>query len=376
MITKRTLQFTVILILAVACSSPKKAGERWSEEKANQWYSQTGWLIGCNYTPAYAVNPIEIWQAGTFDTSRISVELKWAADLGFNTVRVFLHNLVWEQDGEAYLKRIDDFLKVADRHGISTMPVLFDAVWNPVGTTGIQPEPVPHKHNSGWVQCPVAGQLKDTSDYSNLEKYTKAVISRFATDKRVVIWDLYNEPDNDNFGKFPKTELKNKRDYTYFLLTCVFAWARSVNPGQPLTAGVWWGDWSEEKLASNRFNVFQLENSDVISFHNYGNITEFNKLISLLKRFNRPLVWTEYIARPNGSNFFDMLPVMKEGKISGYNWGFVKGRSNTIYPWNSWDSVYTAEPEIWFHDILRENGEPWSPSEAEFIRKTTGHRTD
>lgn len=347
-------------------------GERWSVEKANAWYAEQPWLIGSNFIPGTAINPIEMWQAATYDSVRIDQELQWASALGFNTMRVFLNNLVWEADSQAYLERIDHYLAIANRHQIKTMFVLFDAVWNPISQLGPQPAPVPHKHNSGWVQCPNAVQLQDSQHNAKLENYVKSIVSRFANDSRVVIWDLFNEPDNDNFGKFPAHELPDKRKYTYELLVQSFKWAREVNPRQPLTAGVWWGDWSEARLGENKFNVFQLENSDLISFHGYDNEIDFKARLQLLKRFKRPIICTEYMARPQGNTFEKVLPILKAEKIGAINWGFVSGKSQTIYPWDSWEKVYTAEPDLWFHDILRNNGQPYEVRETEFIRQLTG----
>jgi len=127
---------------------------RWSQQRANEWFEKNGWMVGCNYIPATAINQIEMWQEETFDPFLIDKELGWAADLGFNTIRVFLHHLVWEQNHEAYLQRIDQFLTIAHKHGIRAMLVLFDSVWDPNPKLGKQPEPKLNVHNSGWVQCP------------------------------------------------------------------------------------------------------------------------------------------------------------------------------------------------------------------------------
>ena len=357
-----------LVLMSFSCNNNHSDTGRWTEERINRWYIEQGWMVGANYIPSSAINPIEMWQAETFDTVAIQRELHWASSLGFNTMRVFLHNLVWEKDGEEYLQRIDKYLEISQHYGIKTMFVLFDAVWNPSAKIGMQPEPVIHRHNSQWVQCPDVNQLKDTLNYGKLENYIKTVLSRFKDDGRVVIWDLYNEPDNDNFGKFPENELTDKRDYTYFLLENCFAWAREINPSQPITSGVWWGSWEESKLDENRFNAFQLENSDLISFHNYAGIEEFTYRIETLKRYNRPLFCTEYMARPMKNTFEAMMPVLKEHRISAYNWGFVEGRSQTNYPWDSWDSVYVSEPTVWFHDVLRRDGTPYSSGEVNFLK--------
>jgi len=360
-----------LLALLVGCEQKTSVGERWSEEKAWHWFEQNGWLVGANYNPYNTINQLEFWQPETFDPERIDLELGWAANIGFNSMRVYLHDIAWETDPEGFLDRIDTYLEIAHSHDISTMLVLFDAVWNPVANPGKQPDPIPHTHNSGWIQSPTAQRLQDTTQYPLLEEYVKAVISRFANDPRVVAWDLYNEPDNTNNDRFTNTEAPNKTDHTYNLMVKTFQWAREVNPSQPLTVGVWRDDWEEDKVHENRFNVFQLENSDIISFHDYGNIENFIRKVESLKRFNRPILCTEYMARENQSTFQEKLPYMKQESIGAYNWGLVAGKSQTIYPWRSWFETFTDEPDLWFHDVFHPDGTPYDQEDVELIRELT-----
>ena len=130
---------------------------QWTEKEARDWYGRQPWPVGCNYIPSTAINQLEMWQAETFDEAANDRELGWAAGLGFNTVRVYLHDLLWEQDVRGFMGRIDRFLAIAARHGIRPMFVLFDGVWDPFPKPGPQPSPRPHLHNSGWVQSPGAG---------------------------------------------------------------------------------------------------------------------------------------------------------------------------------------------------------------------------
>lgn len=346
-------------------------GKRWSEEKARTWYAKQPWLVGCNYLPANAINQLEMWQAETFDLPTIERELGLAKGLGFNSVRVFLHDLLWKQDAEGFLKRIDQFLEVADRHGMGVMLVLLDGCWDPHPKLGRQREPRPHTHNSGWVQSPGQDVLKDPNRHAELEGYVKGVISRFKDDRRVQVWDIYNEPDNTNAGAHREAELPNKPDMALSLIRKAFAWAREVNPSQPLTAGVWSGDFSaiEKMTPMARFCV---EQSDVISFHSYQGLENVRERVEELKRFGRPLLCTEYMARPSGSTFQAILPYFKEQKIAAYNWGFVAGKSQTIYPWDSWGKKYEGEPEVWFHDIFRRDGQAYREEEVRVIREVTG----
>jgi hypothetical protein len=364
---------TVAFLFCTLTMTQFSPAERWSERKAKDWYSKQPWLVGCNFIPSTAINELEMWQAETFDPATIDRELGLAESLGFNSIRVFLHDLPYEQDPAGFLKRVDQFLAIADKHHIGTMLVLFDGCWHPHPKLGKQPEPKPHTHNSGWVQCPSQEVLKDPSKHAALEAYVKGVITRFKDDRRVQLWDVYNEPDNPNVSAYRALETPDKAELALALLTKAFAWAREVNPSQPLSAGVWHGDWSsvEKMVPVGRLSI---EQSDVITFHNYSTLDNLKERVEQLKQFGRPLLCTEYMARPAGSTFKAILPYFKEERIAAYNWGFVNGKSQTIYPWDSWTKAYTAEPPLWFHDIFRTDGTPYKPEETALIKSLTGRQ--
>jgi hypothetical protein len=372
------LKFLVLAFLLVfqGCSvqkplGPKQERQIWTPQQANSWYEQQGWLVGANFMPSTAINQLEMWQAASFDTTTISRELGWARSLGMNTARVFLHDLLYEQDSLGFFQRIDTFLRIANRHQIRPMFVLFDSCWDPFPQTGPQRAPKPHVHNSGWVQSPGQKALNDPSQYPRLERYVKGVVKRYADDKRVLVWDVWNEPDNMTGPSYEKVELPNKVALVLPLLRQSFVWVRAANPTQPITAGIWVGDWSShDKLKP--IEKLMIEQSDVISFHNYDKAPEFEKRIGWLQRYGRPILCTEYMARPNGSTFEDFLPVAKKYKVAMYNWGFVNGKTQTIYPWDSWTKTYTGEPPVWFHDIFRQDGSPYRAGEVQLIRELTG----
>jgi hypothetical protein len=373
--SKYIAAFVIIVLLFAGCGQrdtdeSTKYAELWTEEKANLWYEETGWLIGSNFNSSTAINQLEMWQAETFDPETIDRELSWAADLGFNSMRVYLHDLVWKHDSEGLLSRMEQYLEIADSHGIGTMFVLFDGVWHPNPKIGIQPVPTPHVHNSGWVQSPGIDVLADTTKWGYLEEYVKGIIGHFANDNRVQIWDIYNEPDNTNDRAYGHIELENKREMAFKLLKKSFEWAREAGPSQPITSGLWYGDWSDHNTMKP-MDQFMAEQSDVISFHCYEGPEVMLERINFLKRYNRPIFCTEYMARPRGSTFEAELPILKEHKVGAYNWGFVAGKSQTIYPWDSWDDAYTQEPDPWFHDIFREDGTPYDQAEVNFIKSIT-----
>ncbi len=354
--------------LAALCANDSQP---WSTQRARDWYATQPWLVGSNFAPSTAINELEMWQADTFDLPTMDKELGWAEGLGMNTMRVFLHNLAWKQDRAGFIQRMDQFLQVADKHHIRIMFVLLDSVWDPHPRIGKQPAPKPHVHNSGWVQAPGAEILKDPSTWSvEIEPYIKEVVGHFRSDRRVLVWDLMNEPDNEN-GSYKSAELPNKAEAAQQLLAKVWVWARSMKPSQPLTSGVWRKlDWSDDDKLSPMEHL-QLENSDVITFHNYDPPDKIVVSIGSLRRFHRPIICTEYMARPRGSTFPTVLPVLKREKVGAYNWGFVSGKTQTIYPWDSWEKEYTAEPPIWFHDIFRPDGTPYDGRETDLIRSLT-----
>jgi hypothetical protein len=200
--------------------------QRWTEQAAHDWYGKQPWLVGANYIPATAINELEMWQAKTFDPKRIDTELAWAESIGMNTMRVFLHDLPWQHDPTGFKKRIDTFLAIAAKHKIRPMLVLFDSCWDPYPKLGPQRPPKPGVHNSGWVQSPGLEALRDKSQYPRLEAYVTGVVSAFAKDKRVLAWDLWNEPDNPNTSSYGKLELPNKVALVEDLLPKTYAWAR------------------------------------------------------------------------------------------------------------------------------------------------------
>jgi len=357
-------------LLSLSAIAMSGAPSRWTEQRANQWYAQQPWLVGSNYIPATAINQLEMWQADSFDPKRIDLELGWAEGLGMNTMRVFLHDLLWQQDSAGFRKRIDAFLAIAAKHHIKPIFVLFDSCWDPSPKLGKQRAPTPGVHNSGWVQGPGAQGLEDHAQEARLEAYVKGVVSAFAKDDRILAWDTWNEPDNLNTSSYGSKEPAGKVSRVLTLLPMTFAWARSANPTQPLTSGVWKGDWStNEKLSP--MEKIQLDESDVISFHNYDQPVEFAKRIEWLQRYHRPLLCTEYMARGNKSTFEGSLPVAKKYRVAAINWGLVAGKTQTFLPWDSWKKPYVdREPAIWFHEVFRTDGKPYIPAEVTFIKAT------
>ncbi len=367
--------FVITLIFVQCQKSPSPLLEnRWSEKKAWKWKNDNGWMVGTNFNPSTSINQLEFWQEDSYDIETIKRELKWSAELGMNLHRVYLHNLLWEQDSLGFLKRIDNYLKISESYGIKTLLVLHDDVWHPIPKLGKQPEPIPYVHNSGWVQAPGSSILGDSLRHDELKNYVKGVISHFSEDSRVIGWDLYNEPDNvaPSYPRYPDRgpEVKEKHIYSLSLLKKTFKWAREVNPSQPLTVGLWKdpNTWSSFDSLSP-IDKFAISNSDVISFHAYGDLNETIKKIEDLEKYNRPLLCTEYLARGEGNTFQNILPLFKEKEVAAINWGFVAGKTNTVFPWSSWDEEFDSLPKIWHHDIYLPDKNPFDKKEIEFIKE-------
>ena len=348
-------------------------GGRWAPERANAWYQQQGWLVGCNYVTSTAVNQIEMFQPGTYDPRRIDDELRVARYIGMNTVRVFLHDQLWAQDRGGFQRRLSQFVSIAANRGIKPLFVFFDSCWDPHPRAGRQRGPTPGVHNSGWVQSPGADLIDDARYRRVLYDYVVGVMSQFRNDNRVLGWDLWNEPDNPA-KQYAGTERPDKLQAVGALLPEVFKWARVVNPVQPLTSGVWDGSWSDPAKLTP-IQSFQLDNSDVISFHSYGTTKQFEDRVAELAPLGRPLMCTEYLARPEGSIIEGILPIAKRLHVGAYNWGLVAGKTQTYLPWDSWDHPYTAPPPEWFHDLLQPSGQAYRDGEIQTMRALTGADT-
>ena len=364
-----------LIMLGSHTSAASQPTARRSEQKANTWFAQQPWLVGSNYVPKSAINQLEMWQEPTFDPAEIDKELTWAEAMGMNTMRVFLHDLLWQQDAAGFQRRIDRFLTIAARHRIRPMFVLFDSCWDPLPHLGPQHPPIPGVHNSGWVQSPGAAALADPNQYPRLKAYVLGVVAAFANDDRILAWDVWNEPGSDNAGSYPNTELKEKEKTARVaaLLPQVFEWAREANPTQPLTSGVWAVDTSPDDTSLGALQQIQLRESDIITFHNYSWPEYFKSEVAWLKKYNRPVICTEYMARSVGSTFDTVLPVAKQERVGAINWGFVAGKTQTYLPWDSWQHPYILDqPSVWFHEVLRSDGTPYRQAEVDLIRQLIG----
>lgn len=342
-----------IALAVVASLSATAQGQKWTKEKADKWYAEHKWMSGANFIPSTAINQLEMWQEATFDPKTIDKELGYAQGVGFNTMRVFLHSMAYKADPKGFKKRIDEYLKIADKHGIQTMFVFFDDCWNALPAPGLQPAPKTGIHNSGWAQDPGFPASVERANDKELEAYVKDILTTFGKDKRILLWDLYNEPGNSNKGVKSEVLLKN-----------VFKWAREANPTQPVSAGLW--NWSFREL-----NTFQAQNSDILTYHFYEAMPDHERVIDLLATHDRPMICTEYMARTKNNSFYNHMSLLKKQNIGAINWGLVAGKTNTIYAWDT-PMESGAEPDVWFHDVFRPDGTPYRQDEVNVIKKLNG----
>lgn len=354
--------------------------KRWSEAKANAWWAAQPWICGFNFLPSTAVNFLEMWHPDTFDRDTIERELGWAADIGFNAFRINLHYLVWKHDRDGLLDRLDWIMGVADGLGIATVPCFFDDC----GFGGFEPEfgpqpaPIEGVHNSRAVASPGRARLLDPAEWSGFEGYVRDIVSAYRADARILFWDLYNEPGNRMiFG--PDGSRQHEPDFTAAslkLMRASFEWCREESPTQPRTVAAWVtplpgvaGDPYQTEI-----DQAALALSDIVTFHAYWETDHVEGFIAHLQAHNRPMLCTEWMARPIGSRICNQLELFKTSGVGCFQWGLVQGRTQTHLPWPA-DLVKAhggeADRSVWFHDLLDRTGQAYDPVETAELQRLT-----
>ncbi len=354
---------------------------RWTQSDANRWRSTRPWICGFNFLPSTAVNFLEMWHPDRFDRTTIERELGWAGEIGFNAIRVNLHALVWEHDAEGLQAQLDWLMGVADRNGIVTVPCFFDDCGfggvEPV--YGPQPDPVPGVHNSRAVASPGRLALQDRTRWSAYESYVRGLVSAFRDDTRILFWDLYNEPGNRMIFTAGGAQ-EHAPDFSsdsLALMRACFGWARDENPEQPLTVGAWTTPLPGSSDAPYQTDIDRaaLDRSDIITFHAYWDAPHVGRFIDHLAVQGRPMFCTEWMARPIGSRIGDQLELFNSRGVGCFQWGLVKGRTQTHLPWPA-ELVEAhggqVDRSIWFHDLLEPDGTPYRADEIRLISDLTG----
>ena len=352
--------------------------ERWSKEKAWEFWNSNPWMVGCNYVPALTPG-LSIWQSDTIEEILPSVEkeLELMKEIGFNTVRMWLDFNLWHHERDEYLDRVDRVLGILSSYGIRLMPVIFNdcvsfgkpkdiTIHKPVGKQKWDkgyhgghkdsPHVVPTEQPYGWIRW-------DEEDQRPIcEQYIRDLVKRFKDDERIIMWDLWNEPGNSKRGDMSIPYLKR-----------VFEIAREENASQPLTVGVWcyppnYG--VDESVELTPIQRLALDLSDIITFHNYSSIDEVKACVKALEKEGRPMANTEWLHRILGNTILEQLPLYYEKKIGSVHWGLVAGHGQFYLPWE-W--LKAARPELdytlWQHDIFNEDFTPYDEKEIELFKQ-------
>jgi hypothetical protein len=343
--------FAMLAMFLVFTLQAQEAGEKWSEEKAWEWYNDNPWICGFNYIPANAINYTAMWDKTGFGPTTISQELDLAKEVGFNTVRVVLQFIVWEDDPRYFKQTFQRFLSICSSKGIKVMPALFDDCafgTNIDPSLGQQPEPLEGWYAWAWSPSPGHTMVRDHSTHPRLEKYVKDVIETFKDNPAILLWDLYNEP----------TCTMNEPGVTLPLLRKVFKTAREVNPSQPLSICVFGNDEMRE---------FITDNSDIITFHSYAPLEGVKRTVEALKEYKRPMINTEWLNRPRGSLVETILPYFYEENVGCLHWGLVNGKTQTDLPWGHrpGDLPFNG---MWQHDLYTSDFEEYSRHEIRLFK--------
>jgi hypothetical protein len=323
---------------------------RWDGDRVRSWYDNLGVVKGVNYIPRYAVNSTDMWRKETFDPDLINEELGWARKAGYTTLRVQLQYVAWKEDPKGFMERLEKFLDLAARNTLKVVPVLFDdknfAQTDPVA--GPQPEPIPGKNNARWVPSPGPAAVKDRSTWPSLEKYLRNVMDKYKRDDRIVYWDLYNRAGDSVIG-----------EGTLPLMDQVFNWARDIDPKQPLAVPAW-------TKPNSAMTVHQLERSDIITFQSFETAGQIEALLTLLKRYDRPIICSDWLMRQRDNDFEKILPLFSVHRVGWFNRGLVNGKTQE---WIQQDQYRSADrPDLWQHDVLKPDGDAYDAKEIERIQ--------
>lgn len=351
---------------------------KWSKEKAWNWYNAQPWIRGCNYMSADCANRIDQWQEygfeKRFDTTKR--ELALMADMGYNSIRIIPEFVVWEKEHDGFMCRFERYIQLAAENGMSCMVVLGNDCCPPK-EEALKRLRLGEQHvdwgyhggrkvsQHGRFEGHGYSVLDDLEFAERYYEFVTEIVKKYKNDSRIIIWDVFNEPGNSGRGMLSLPHFKK-----------FFEIIREINPIQPLTAAIWSCD---EGDFDNMPEIerFCLENSDIISYHNYKSYEKNIVEIKRLKKLERPIINTEWLNRCAGNSVELMFPLFYLENIGCYNWGFVAGKYQTYEPWNGvWDE-YKENPAAysdfdftkWLHDLYRPGHRPYNPREIELIKK-------
>lgn len=355
--------------LQAARQGPWTAGRAWA------WYDAQPWIRGCNYMPASAANRVDQWQAlGSEERfAEVDRELAAAEALGFNTMRLLVEWCgfgVWLADPDGFMSRFERYLSALDRHHMRAIVVLGNDCSRP---KRIWKLPAPGEQPCDWgyhggrkasQHGSFPGEIGFTpADDPELAPkfyaFCEELMTKYGSDSRILFWNVWNEPGNNGRGKVSVGPLRR-----------VFEIGWRVGVEQPMAADVW----MEKPDPANEAERVAGELSDIVSYHCYGNLNQQQDRFEALKRrFGRPAINTEWLARTLHNEVFDAYPYFAQNRIGCTMWGLVAGKYQTYEPWeHMWNDIAKGRGESydmskWFHDLLRPSLRPYDPRETNVI---------
>ena len=348
--------------------------QKWSKEKANEWYKKQGWLRGCNFIGSDCTNRLDMWQSYKSEEKLVTAdkELALCDKIGFNTVRLWMNFDVYYKEKNSYMDILEKYISLCDKHHQKVMIVLAYEEDLPRGEVFVAKEMGEQKYALGEHQgrIPLEKEEIEKTPYHYLEykelhdifiEMVKNIVSKYANDERVLCWNIFNEPGI----------MIGERNIP--LLKELFEVVRSYNPIQPLCADIWRG-LNEGKIKSAEEQL-AYDLSDVISFHSYLPYSLLVEELHYHLKDGRPVLLTEWLHRINHNNIFEIYPLLYLNNVANYCWGFVVGKTQTHEPWpHMWDEYYNGiitdfDFTKWQHDLFRPNLRPYDPREIKVLEK-------
>ena len=383
----RTAKFAGFAILvAVAMLAMPLFAERqgpWTKERAWEWYRAQPWIRGCNYMPASCANRVDQWQELGCEErfAEMDRELAVAESIGFNTLRILVELQgfgVWLEEHDGFMDRFERALQIMASHKMRAIVVLGNDCMRPKSIWQL-PKPGPQTYDIGYHggrKQSQHGSFPGEIGHSQVDdpelkpkffRMCEELLTKYRDDDRILFWNLWNEPGAANRGEVSVQPMKE-----------LFELAWRIDPKQPLAADLWAGDYGTNEKAKNQAQVWAGRLSDIVSYHCYGDYERQVRVIRLLrKRYARPMVNTEWLARTINNDVFTSYPLFYIEGIGCTCWGFVAGKYQTYEPWEyMWKEVEKGTERSksydmtkWFHDLYRPSLRPYDPKEIDLIKR-------
>jgi len=347
---QRTCALIMAAALCVAVAAQAATADEMYKPNPNP---PTDGRVGSNYTPAYAVNQVQFWH--DFRPEVVERELAAAKKhFGISTLRVYLHNINFDEEKKVFLGNLETFLTICERHGIRPGFVFFDDCHRDDGIFLDRPTtPVKGFHNGRWAWCPQKRE-RNPEDLEKFKPYVQEVIRTHRTDKRVLFWEIFNEPAPG-------------RSYSRRLSAAGYRWAKEVKPVQPVLnchkGGGGWGD---------------TDVTDIVDAHIYHwTPSAWDRLADANP--SKGTVFTEagarwYAPRRSNGEPCEVLNWLQRRRASGKStpgvylcWELMVGNSNCRWYWGT--KPNSPEPTVPWCGLMWPDATPVSLAEAEAVRR-------